>query len=62
MKLKANCLKCKFFYVTWDKTNPRGCKYFGFKTKSMPSVDVAQVSSKECGAFVAKDNLNAKEI
>lgn len=55
MRSNTNCLKCEYFYVTWDKTSPKGCKYFGFKTKLLPSVAVQQCSGSECGAFLPKD-------
>ncbi|MFZ5968244.1 MAG: uracil-DNA glycosylase [Bacillota bacterium] len=50
-----NCMKCKYFFVTWEPDNPRGCSYFGFKTKLMPSALVQKSSGKKCGAFANKD-------
>ena len=29
---RANCFRCKFFYVTWDNRFPRGCRAMGFKS------------------------------
>ena len=42
------------FYVTWDEKFPYGCKAYGFKTNSMPSVKVYQSSGLECQLFAAK--------
>lgn len=53
---KINCFKCKYYYVTWDKKFPRGCKFFNFKGKQMPLVTVKQSSGEPCKAFKAKDN------
>ncbi|SKC38416.1 uracil-DNA glycosylase [Maledivibacter halophilus] len=51
---RINCFKCIHFYITWDPNNPRGCKYFGFKTKLVPSLAVLRSSGKKCRAFVKK--------
>ena len=53
---KINCYKCKFFYVTWDKKFPRGCRFFGFKTQKLPSITVLESSGKPCYGFELKDN------
>ena len=50
-----NCRKCKNFYITWDQNNPYGCKYFGFKTKMLPSVYVYKSSGEPCMAFQDKN-------
>lgn len=51
---RVNCTKCKYYYVTWDPNNPKGCKMFGFKTKLMPSLYVFKSSGKPCEAFSPK--------
>lgn len=51
---RVNCRKCMHFYVTWDEKFPYGCKAYGFKTNSMPSVKVYQSSGLECQLFAAK--------
>ena len=53
---RVDCFKCKHFYVTWDQNNPRGCKYFGFKTKLMPSIAVSKSSGKSCQAYTPKNS------
>ncbi len=52
--MKPNCMKCKFFYVTWDPNKPKGCKYFGFKSYVMPSSLVFKSSGADCHAFENK--------
>ena len=52
---QINCRKCVNFYVTWDPNNPYGCRYFGFKTKTLPSVYVFKSSGEPCKAFKSKD-------
>ncbi|WP_432408138.1 uracil-DNA glycosylase [Wukongibacter sp. M2B1] len=53
---RVNCFKCKYFYITWDPNNPKGCKYFVFKTQLIPSIAVLKSSGKSCQAFVEKSN------
>ncbi len=57
-KKRVNCRKCKYFYVTWDKKFPYGCKYMGFKTSNMPSVAVKKQSGEECLAFLSNETKN----
>jgi hypothetical protein len=51
---RINCLQCRHFYVTWDEKFPRGCKAFGFKTKSWPSQTVLASSGNPCMNFEPK--------
>ncbi len=51
---RRNCFKCKFFYITWDKQHPNGCKAMGFKTRQLPSSTVFQSSGKPCEMFKEK--------
>ncbi|NLT94812.1 MAG: uracil-DNA glycosylase [Clostridia bacterium] len=55
MTSRINCLKCQYFYITWDKNFPRGCKAFGFKTKNLPSLVVFQSSGQSCQHFKPKE-------
>jgi len=54
---KINCLKCKYFYVTWDPKFPNGCKFFGFKSKCRPSLAVRQSSGQDCHGFEEKETV-----
>ena len=57
-KDNINCFKCKYFFITWDKIKPRGCSYFAFKSKIIPSVMVKKSSGKPCRAFNKKQQSN----
>ena len=54
-----NCRECQFYYITWDKKFPYGCKAMGFKTKAMPSKEVYTASGLECQKFKRK---NVREV
>ena len=51
---KVNCYQCKFFYVTWNKTFPYGCRAMGFKSNKIPCNDVLQASGTECLEYQEK--------
>lgn len=51
---KIDCMKCRHFYITWDPKFPRGCRTFGFKTQSLPSIQVLNSSGKPCLNFEPK--------
>jgi len=48
------CQKCKYYYVTWEKNKPHGCKAYGFKSQVVPSVVVKQSSGTSCGFYQIK--------
>jgi hypothetical protein len=52
---RIDCMKCQYFYVTWDPKFPKGCKAFGFKSLNMPSLTVLTSSGKPCMNFALKD-------
>jgi hypothetical protein len=54
MEKEVNCIKCQYYYITWDKNFPKGCRYFGFKGKIMPSRMVKEASGEECKGFLQK--------
>jgi hypothetical protein len=51
---KINCVKCQYYYITWDKDLPYGCKAMGFKSHIAPSIIVIESSGQACLAFMAK--------
>jgi len=53
-KNTINCFDCRFFYITWEKKFPRGCRAINFKSKQMPSVVVFKSSGEECLKFKPK--------
>ena len=54
-KKGIDCFKCDHFDTTWDKSFPRGCSVYGFKTKNLPSIDVFNNSGIECQMFISKE-------
>lgn len=52
--MKIDCFKCRYFYITWEKDFPYGCKAMKFKTKNMPSMVVHQSSGIGCLKFEKK--------
>jgi len=49
------CKNCIYYYITWDKKNPYGCKVYGFKTSGEPSRIVKNASGEECRLFSPKN-------
>lgn len=53
---RANCLKCKHFYITWDQSTPRGCKLYQIQSQQYPSLVVAANTAEgTCIGFEAKE-------
>ncbi|MGM0519706.1 MAG: uracil-DNA glycosylase [Campylobacterota bacterium] len=55
MKMRIICQKCVYYYVTWEKQNPHGCKAYGFKSKLIPSRVVKNSSGHDCNFYVQKN-------
>lgn len=53
---KVNCFDCVHFYITWDKSFPRGCRALSFKGREMPSVTVLSSSGMECQRFTPRES------
>lgn len=53
---RVNCKQCEYYYVTWEQGRPHGCKAYGFKSNTIPSVVVKKNSKIECTLFVSKQN------
>ncbi len=51
MSKTPNCSHCVHYHVTWDNRFPRGCRYFGFKTRNQPSLDVLVTTGQNCVFF-----------
>lgn len=49
------CKNCIYYYITWDKKKPYGCKAYGFKTLAEPSKIVKSTSGEECRLFSPKN-------
>lgn len=51
---RINCRRCQFYFVTWQKNQPHGCKAYGFKSQQIPSLVVFQSSGMDCSMFKEK--------
>jgi hypothetical protein len=51
---RIDCMKCRHFYVTWDRKFPKGCRAMGFKSREIPSLAVFRSSGVQCLRFEAK--------
>ncbi len=49
------CVGCAYFYITWEKKFPYGCKAMKFKSKQYPSNVVFESSGMECQLFKPKE-------
>jgi hypothetical protein len=56
-----NCLRCRYFYVTWDYSFPRGCRVFGIKSRDMPSLVVLRNTGHNCPVFEASPRLKKRK-
>jgi hypothetical protein len=56
-KRPPNCLKCRYFRVSWDVALPRSCELFAIKCRDMPSAEVFRASGVQCPSFSLKENL-----
>jgi len=58
MNRRIICQRCKFYYVTWEKNKPHGCKAYGFKSQNLPSIVVRQTSGNICNFYEDKRPTN----
>ena len=59
--MKPNCHKCKYFFITFEKFTPYGCKKYGIKSGQIPSTAVKQANDgADCIGFEAKPGLKEK--
>ena len=49
-----NCWDCRYLAITWDLRLPYGCKFMGFRSKVIPSLEVLRMDGRFCGAFSPK--------
>lgn len=60
MEQKIICQRCKFYFVTWEKNKPHGCKAYGFKSLALPAIVVKQSSGVDCSFFELKNPNQSK--
>jgi hypothetical protein len=51
-----SCVGCQYYYITWERKHPKGCKYFGFKSLQMPCAVVKNTSGAYCNMYTPKSN------
>lgn len=60
--MKPNCRECKHFFVTFNPDMPRGCRAYGIKTASVPSMVVKNANGgADCIGFEAKPKKDEGE-
>jgi hypothetical protein len=50
------CNSCAYFYITWDKRYPYGCRAMSFISSNLPSIDVFEVEGRDCLAFESRES------
>ena len=58
---RPNCYVCKYYYVTWDRRFPCGCKAMKFKSRRLPSDVVYENSGIECQMFEDKSKKKKRK-
>ena len=63
----VECNSCAYFFITWNKDFPYGCRAMRFMSSNSPSRDVLEVEGRECLAYMDKhshaneqENLKSK--
>jgi len=54
-----DCLRCRYFKITWEPSFPHACLLFGVKTRSQPSTEVFLSTGKHCFSFQLNEKLTA---
>jgi hypothetical protein len=49
------CNSCKYFYITWNKKHPYGCRAMGFISAKLPSIEVLTIEGRDCLSFEDKN-------
>jgi hypothetical protein len=54
-ELRADCRRCRHYFITWDEDHPHGCRTMGFKGRRLPGEEVRQVMDGEpCRLYEVK--------
>lgn len=57
-----NCMQCSYFYITWDRRFPYGCRFFHIKSPSRPCLEVLKISALPCQGFQPKKTSQAPDL
>lgn len=52
--IRINCKKCIHYFVTWESSQPHGCKAYAFKSKQIPSLVVKGSTGQPCQVYETK--------
>lgn len=61
MAEKPICIKCRHYYITWDKVFPYGCRAMNFKSRQMPYLAVWESSGADCLSFAPKQPVEPQK-
>ena len=48
LKKQITCSGCFYFYITYKRERPWGCKKFGFVSKLLPYIEVFNTTGIDC--------------
>jgi hypothetical protein len=51
---KIECRTCTYYFITWDKDHPHGCRAIGFKSRDLPCRLVFKTSGRQRLNFAPK--------
>lgn len=52
-----DCWQCKFFGITHIPATPYSCQLMGFRSRTLPALQVLQVDGHFCLGFTAKEQI-----
>ena len=55
---RVHCHQCRYYFVTWDRNAPHGCRKLGFKSQPLPNEIVYKSSGLECLQFAPKGRVH----
>lgn len=51
---KIQCLRCKYYQVTYNPQIPHGCRKYQFQSATIPNLVVKRETGTDCQAYVAR--------
>jgi len=59
---RISCNSCRYFYITWNKNYPYGCRAIGFISSKLPSTDVLEIEGRDCLSFKEKQSIAGADL
>ncbi len=50
----VHCRQCVHLATSWDPRLPHSCRFYGFKSRALPSVEVLRLDGEPCQGFSGK--------